>query len=113
SIGVWFFDSLVHYSWFSGRIAWAASCAATVLLVGVGSRIAAGRDPKWAILVVLVGLVAIVLHPIPALFGLVVLVGLALGRRGLLPWRRALLAGSALLPSFALASGSGGAALSS
>lgn len=113
-VALWFFDSLVHYTWFSGRIAWALSCGLAMLLVAIGSRVAGGRDAKWTIGVIAVGFVALFVHPIPALAGAGILIGIALGRRGLLPWRRALLAGSALTVPLALAAaGPHTAALSS
>jgi hypothetical protein len=110
---LWFFDSLTHYAWFSGRIAWTVSAGFSVLFLGIGARITAGQGPRWAIAVVVVGLAAFVLHPVPAFGASAVLVGVALGRRGLLAWRRALLAGAALAPALALALGGRPSALSS
>jgi hypothetical protein len=110
---LWFFDSLTHYAWFSGRIAWGSSSGMAVLLLGAGSRIAGGQEPKWALAVVAVGLVSFFFHPVPSLVASVILIGVALGRGGLLPWRRALLAGAALVPVLALAAGGRAAALSS
>lgn len=110
---LWFFDSLTHYAWFSGRIAWGSSTGIAVLLLGVGSRITGGQDPKWALAVVAAGIVSFFFHPVPSLVASVILVGVALGRRGLLPWRRALLAGAALAPALALAAGGRAAAVSS
>jgi hypothetical protein len=113
-IAIWFFDSLVHYSWFSGRIAWAVSAGVTVLGIGVGVRVAAGGNPRWAAGVVLLGLAALGLHPVAGLVGAFIVAGVAFGRAGLLPWRRALLASSALAPALVLPLlGGGRGALSS
>lgn len=99
---LWFFDSLVHYAWFSGRIGFAVACGVAVSFVGVGSRIARGRSRRWAVALGALGLVAVVLHPLPALVAIAVVVGLAFAHRGILPGRRTLLAGSALAPALAL-----------
>lgn len=103
---LWFFDALVHYTWFSGRIGFALGSAAVVLGLGLLSRAATG-SLRWAALAALVLGAASLLHPAAGLFGAIVVVAAAMVGAGLLPGRRGTLLAVAIAPAVALLASSG------
>lgn len=61
---LWFFDSLVHGAWFSGRILWVAASATMVLSLSLLHRVLTGGGVAFAVLAALSGIAATVLHPV-------------------------------------------------
>ena len=93
----WFFDSLLHYSWYSGRIEWTLASGFGLAAAGLSWRVASGGAIVGGASAAAAVLgVAALFHPIPALFFAAFAVApLALSRRGGLGPRRL----GALLPA--------------
>jgi hypothetical protein len=100
--GLWFFDALTHYSWFSGRIAFVVASGVVVLGLGCAHRVVAGGPRGWAILAGALGVVTMLLHPLVAIFGVVVSVVASLRATRVLSGRRLTLLIAALVPLLAL-----------
>jgi hypothetical protein len=99
---LWFFDALVHSSWFSGRAPWCVASAFAVLAAALAARVQSGKSPWWAVGIAASELVAFLLHPVVATFGALVSLAVVVRDGGLLPARRAALFAGIALPLGAL-----------
>jgi hypothetical protein len=85
---LWFFDSLVHVAWFSGRAPWDLASGVVVLSSGFLYRALTRGGIGWALSASAALAVAMLVHPVAGVFG-VCLGGVATWRpRGILPSRR-------------------------
>jgi hypothetical protein len=66
---LWFFDSLVHALWFTGRAPWDLASALVVLAAGLAYRAAGRGGLSWALGAALVLGAALLVHPVAGLFG--------------------------------------------
>lgn len=85
----WFFDSLVHYSWYSGRIEWTVGSGAALCAAGLAWRLStSGGVVRGALAVAAVLAAATVVAPLPALFVVAFALGPLAATHGLLGPRR-------------------------
>lgn len=109
---LWFFDAVVHATWFSGRITFVVATELGLVALGAATRGASGEGPSNAALSLFVLATAFVVHPIAALFFGVVAAANAVRRASLLSARRLGLVLAALVP-FVLLVPFGGRAIAS
>lgn len=86
---LWFFDSLVHVAWFTGRAPWDLASGLVVLAAGLAYRAAVRSGSlSWAVGASLVLGAALLVHPIAGLFGAGLGAIAVLRAHGILPSRR-------------------------
>ncbi len=101
--GLWFFDSLVHVSWFTGRVCWVAASGMSISMFGCAWRFASMGKARWALLGALVGVATAIVHPVAAVFGSAMCLLLALSSSTLLGGRRGALVAVSIVPVALLA----------
>ena len=85
---LWFFDSLVHVAWFSGRAPWDLASGIIVLSSGLAYRAAARGRLGWALGASATLGAAMLVHPVVGLFGACIGAVVTLRTPGILPSRR-------------------------
>jgi hypothetical protein len=68
-----FVDSVTHFAWFSGRVAWVLASGVVVLQAALVERALPERRASLLAALGASGFVAVLLHPVAALFGVVVM----------------------------------------
>lgn len=102
---LWFFDSLTHGAWFSGRILWVVASGTMVLSLSLLHRFVTGGSSVIGVLAALAGVATTALHPVAGILGVGFGALLAFGAAGVLARRRLLAVLAAFAPAllFALA----------
>lgn len=95
---LWFFDSVLHGAWFTGRLPWAAASAVTVLSMALLHLTLAGGSAASGALAFATGLFGTLIHPVAGLLGVGLGALLTVVTPGVLPRRRFLALVSALSP---------------
>lgn len=85
---LWFFDSLVHILWFTGRAPWDLASGLVVLAAGLAYRALARGGIAWAAGASLALGAALLVHPVAGLFGAGLGVLATIRAQGILPSRR-------------------------
>lgn len=66
-VGLWFFDSTIHWFWYCGMISWAAASYLTVLLIALLYRAIGQQRPVFWVATGLLACLLALLHPFAAL----------------------------------------------